>query len=618
MLTELAERRPARRRGPDRRGRDPRRGAGRRGAGPVHRRRPARRAHRRRRRLGAAAGGGARRGRGRRAAHAAAGRSPGRPTPPRAPRSSGPGAWPHGALPDDARPRHQRDARRRRGGRAGGAGRRRGRPARPAGPGRRAGRRCARSASWSAWRCTPPRSPSWPTSCSRSRRTRSAPAATSTGRAAAASSARRWTPAACCPTAGCSTRWPSRWTSTCSPRRPAAAAGELARLGTPRRSSPRRARSSAPAEPLRPGVFGQAVLATWRQLLDESSLAVDEPALAGTARPAHVRCNPATAQRLGLTAGAPATVRTERGAITLPVVIADLPDGVVWLPANSPGSPGARHARRRARRPRGGVGVNLTRARHVLAQGPAREGLTRTQQLLADDPIWLILIKVVGAVRARRGAHALHDQLGAQGRGPDAAASGAEPGGAERLAAEPRRRAQARVQGRHHAGGGRQEGLLHRPGHLHDPRLRRLLGDPVRRRGLDLRRAARCCSWSTCPSACSSCWPARSIGVYGIVLGGWASGSPYPLLAALRSAAQVISYEIALGLSVVARDPLRRVAVDRGHRERAGVRLVRLAAASRASRCSSSRWSARPTAPRSTSPRPSRSSSAASTPSTRR
>jgi NADH-quinone oxidoreductase subunit H len=39
--------------------------------------------------------------------------------------------------------------------------------------------------------------------------------------------------------------------------------------------------------------------------------------------------------------------------------------------------------------------------------------------------------------------------------------------------------------------------------------------------------------------------------VYGIVLGGWASGSPYPLLAALRSAAQVISYEIALGLSIV-------------------------------------------------------------------
>ncbi|ATE57519.1 NADH-quinone oxidoreductase subunit NuoH [Actinosynnema pretiosum] len=43
-----------------------------------------------------------------------------------------------------------------------------------------------------------------------------------------------------------------------------------------------------------------------------------------------------------------------------------------------------------------------------------------------------------------------------------------------------------------------------------------------------------------------------SIGVYGIVLGGWSSGSPYPLLGALRSAAQVISYEIAMGLSIIA------------------------------------------------------------------
>ena len=45
---------------------------------------------------------------------------------------------------------------------------------------------------------------------------------------------------------------------------------------------------------------------------------------------------------------------------------------------------------------------------------------------------------------------------------------------------------------------------------------------------------------------------ASSLGVYGIVLSGWSSGSPYPLLGSLRSAAQVISYEIALGMSIVA------------------------------------------------------------------
>jgi NADH-quinone oxidoreductase subunit H len=43
-----------------------------------------------------------------------------------------------------------------------------------------------------------------------------------------------------------------------------------------------------------------------------------------------------------------------------------------------------------------------------------------------------------------------------------------------------------------------------------------------------------------------------SIGIYGIVLGGWSSGSTYSLLGGIRSSAQMISYEVAMGLAFVA------------------------------------------------------------------
>ena len=45
---------------------------------------------------------------------------------------------------------------------------------------------------------------------------------------------------------------------------------------------------------------------------------------------------------------------------------------------------------------------------------------------------------------------------------------------------------------------------------------------------------------------------AASLGVYGLILSGWSSGSTYPLLGSLRSAAQIISYEVAMGLAFVA------------------------------------------------------------------
>ncbi|TIQ91140.1 NADH-quinone oxidoreductase subunit H, partial [Mesorhizobium sp.] len=42
-----------------------------------------------------------------------------------------------------------------------------------------------------------------------------------------------------------------------------------------------------------------------------------------------------------------------------------------------------------------------------------------------------------------------------------------------------------------------------------------------------------------------------SLEVYGVIMGGWASNSKYPFLGALRSAAQMVSYEVSIGFVIV-------------------------------------------------------------------
>jgi NADH-quinone oxidoreductase subunit G len=46
----------------------------------------------------------------------------------------------------------------------------------------------------------------------------------------------------------------------------------------------------------------------------------------------------ATALAVGVAGGAPVTVSSSRGAVTVPVVVTEMPDGVVWLPTHSAGS----------------------------------------------------------------------------------------------------------------------------------------------------------------------------------------------------------------------------------------------------------------------------------------
>ena len=103
----------------------------------------------------------------------------------------------------------------------------------------------------------------------------------------------------------------------------------------------------APTAPVAAGGEGDYVLSTWKQLIDLGSMQDGAGYLRETARPAVARLAPAAYDALGPVV----TVTGDRGSVTLPAEPADdLPEGVVWLPANSVGhgllvdlgSPGSR------------------------------------------------------------------------------------------------------------------------------------------------------------------------------------------------------------------------------------------------------------------------------------
>ncbi|KRE35932.1 NADH-quinone oxidoreductase subunit G [Janibacter sp. Soil728] len=80
---------------------------------------------------------------------------------------------------------------------------------------------------------------------------------------------------------------------------------------------------------------GELVLATWRLMLDEATMQEGEPFLAGTAKAPRAHVSPATALAFGLAEGDLVTVLGDDVRVTVPVVIQDMVDHVVWLPTNS-------------------------------------------------------------------------------------------------------------------------------------------------------------------------------------------------------------------------------------------------------------------------------------------
>jgi NADH-quinone oxidoreductase subunit G len=83
---------------------------------------------------------------------------------------------------------------------------------------------------------------------------------------------------------------------------------------------------------------GTAVLASWRLMLDDGRGQDGERYLAGTAKRPVARLSATTAAAVDVFDGELLRVGTDRGAITLPVVVTDMVDHVVWLPLRSAGS----------------------------------------------------------------------------------------------------------------------------------------------------------------------------------------------------------------------------------------------------------------------------------------
>ena len=98
------------------------------------------------------------------------------------------------------------------------------------------------------------------------------------------------------------------------------------------------ARTSAPhvdapkASELAPGTV---VLETWRQMIDDGRGQDGQPKYHATARPTVLRASAKTLEAAGVMPGGRATISTDDGSATFTTEVADLPDGVVWAPANN-------------------------------------------------------------------------------------------------------------------------------------------------------------------------------------------------------------------------------------------------------------------------------------------
>jgi len=102
-----------------------------------------------------------------------------------------------------------------------------------------------------------------------------------------------------------------------------------ARVAAPRVSTGSTTRDTVSTTP------GNLRLATWKLLIDDGRMLDGDDYLKATARSPLALVSAGTLSALGLPSGALVTLSGQRGEVTLPIAVADLPDGVVWAPTMS-------------------------------------------------------------------------------------------------------------------------------------------------------------------------------------------------------------------------------------------------------------------------------------------
>ena len=281
---------------------------------------------------------------------------------------------------------------------------------------------------------------------------------------------------------------------------------------------------------------GTVVLETWRQMIDDGRGQDGQPKYHATARPAVLRASAATLKAAGIMPGGRATIGTDDGSATFTTEVADLPDGVVWAPANN------------------GTNLRTIRAGHGSDRSAlrGRGRWRRMSELFGNEPFWVVALKAVlifvflvvytlfNIWFERRVVARMQHRIGPNVHGPfgllQSLADGVKLALKEDIvvkAADKVVYVAAPI-------------LATIPAFLawavipFGPEVTIPFTDTVTPLQL-----------TDLPVAVLYILAVTSIGIYGIVLAGWSSGSIYALLGGMRSSAQMISYEVAMGLSFV-------------------------------------------------------------------